>query len=141
MSVWHSRQPLPWQIDHCSLGAIGYLRLTRLVPAARVICDLVRIGHGRFGIVTGVGEGQVLAPVASLSRLRRDFSSSSQTYWSNRSTLNRVSKPMIAKIPAATEWTAFIGTFAASLSPTKTAGTSASNMPKVVPMTTSSGLA
>ena len=42
-------------------------------------------------------------------------------------------------MPAAMEWTSFIGILVANLSPTKTAGTSATSMPSVVPMTTSTG--
>jgi hypothetical protein len=56
------------------------------------------------------------------------------------STLSSVSKPITENIAAAIECTSFIGIFLAKRSPTNTAGTSAINMPSVVPMTTNKGL-
>ena len=54
-------------------------------------------------------------------------------------TPSRVEIPSTAKTPAAIECTSFIGILLASLSPMSTAGTSAINMPSVVPITTSNG--
>jgi Protein of unknown function (DUF2917) len=54
---------------------------------------------------------------------------------------SKVATPSTANTAAAIECTSFIGILLASLSPTKTAGTSAISIPRVVPTTTSSGVA
>jgi hypothetical protein len=54
---------------------------------------------------------------------------------------SNVATPNSAKIAAAMECTSFIGILDANLSPIKTAGTSAINIPSVVPITTNSGFA
>ena len=62
-----------------------------------------------------------------------------RVYLKRSSTLNSVSKPINANIPAAIEWTSFNGILVANRLPTRTAGTSANSMPVVVPATTISG--
>ena len=63
-----------------------------------------------------------------------------QGYWNSFSILNSVANPIKAKMPAAMEWTNFIGILAANLLPIRTAGTSANSIPNVVPAMTISGV-